>query len=86
MYNKDQNVTNKPQNVKQHTTNNNFSKNNNPFNAVQNKSNPYAYHQHAYDLKAYAEMVAGGKSPEEALNALVYFYTNIFRVQGAENK
>ena len=63
-----------------------FSKNRNPYNIVQRSTNSYVYHQHAYDISAYAQMVSNGKTPEEAITALEFFYKNIFRLDGAENK
>ena len=64
----------------------NNSAHKNPYNTVQHSTNSYAYHQHAYDISAYAQIVAGGRTPEEALSALEFFYKNLFRLEGAENK
>ena len=61
------------------------SSNKNYFNQVQNKTSTYAFHQHGYDLSAYAQMVSAGIEPEKAINNIEYFYKNLFRIEGAEN-
>lgn len=81
-----QTVTTKPIEKRNNYQNQSPGKNKNPYNVVQRSTNSYVYHQHAYDISAYAQMVSNGKTPEEAISALEFFYKNIFRLDGAENK
>lgn len=82
MYSENTNVTKRPPTKPSSNAN---SSNKNYFDKVQNKTSTYAFHQHGYDLSAYAQMVSAGIEPEKAINNLEYFYKNLFRLDGAEN-
>lgn len=49
------------------------------YNRIEINSRKAAYHEkaHNYDLNAYTNLIASGKSKEEAIELLKYFYENI---------